>query len=129
MLRTTLPFTASVTASVVSFETTRSWAYPVGAGEQAATRRKPKSVAFALVRDVDVQEDALVLHPRNGVDHGPQVDRVEPRSHWRAHLEGERSDPSRHDRGFGLGRDAVRGQPVDAERRPLRVVLVHGEAS
>src|SRR5438132_14279888 len=129
MLRTTLPFTASVTASVVSFETTRSWASPIGVGEHPTSSRNPKSAAFALVRDGDVEEDALVFHPGDRIDDRPRVDRVEARCRRCPYVEGERGHTARYDGRLGLGGDALRARAVPVERDPLRLGRVSGSAA
>src|SRR5207302_10215121 len=77
--------------------------------------------------DRDREEDALILHPRGGVDHRPEMERVDAGRLWRSNLERERAVRTWGHARFCLRRDAVSRHPVPAVRRPLRIVLVDPE--
>src|SRR5712691_8464182 len=65
---------------------------------------------------VIARKTPLIFHPGGPVDHRPKVEGVRAGRLGPSYLEGERGSRAGRDARFRLRRDAVRRQPVHAER-------------
>src|SRR6266852_1168928 len=95
--------------------------------EMSEVRRDLRGAVPQLGDNRHVKEDALVLHPRDGIDDRTQIDGVRARCHRRPHQEGEGPDRAGRNARLALEGDSIRRGPADAEAGPCLVIAIHAE--